>query len=685
MPDECPPPSRVVSPPMARSPGHPRTGIALEYLRAIGDVAQATVDREDPSEVFRRIAVDARTLVGAASSTIGTLEPDRTSLRIRAASGARAEMLQVGAAVPVEGTLASGVVRTGQPLVVGGAEDAPEPYRSVLVRFGLGPAMCMPLVTSGRVFGAMAVAHAPGHPPFRAADVALVEAFAHQAAIALEFARVRDELRRLAVLDERERIARELHDGAIQGLFGLGLDLQGLAARPEVAAFAPRLEAAVIQIDDVIQDLRRYIAGLRPGILSRPIEPASERAGELAGSHVVRNTPMLTSIAPSSPQRAHTSPRSGRGLEHRLRAIGDITQAILEGDDVDTVFARLAHSARSLVDAESALVGTLRGKDSNTLVLRAIEGPQAERFRPGDLFRVEDTVLAEAVQRGEPFVVADVEHASSGSFDRSRQLGIGAAIAVPLAVRGRVFGALALGWGAGRPAFPAADVRLVATFAAQAAIGLEYGRARDELHRLAVLSERERIARELHEGVIQTLFGAGMDLQALATAVEDQPTSRRLAQAVDGIDTVIRDLRNYVFGLRPGILADRQLDRALRDLASDFAQRTGITPSVDIDADVAARLGGAAASDVVQLAREALSNVARHAQAGACRLALHHQAGHAVLEVADDGRGMVAGEVPSTGQGLSNMQARAGALGGVLLLDHGLAGRGLALRVLVPL
>jgi signal transduction histidine kinase len=657
----------------------------LEYLRAIGDVAQATVDREDPGEVFRRIAVDARTLVGAASSTIATLEPDRTRLRIRAASGARAEMLQVEAVIPVEGTLARDVVSTGRPLVVGGAEQAPEPYRSVLVRFGLGPAMCMPLVTGGRVFGAMAVAHAPGHPPFRGADVALVEAFAHQAAIALEFARVREELRRLAVIDERERIARELHDGAIQGLFGLGLDLQGLAGRREVAPLAPRLEAAVVRIDDVIQDLRRYIAGLRPGILSQPIEPAAEQPGDSAGPHGVPATRLLTSVAPPPPARARAAPRGGRGLAHRLRVIGDITQAILEGGDVDAVFARIAHSARTLVAAESALVGTLRGEDWRTLVLRAVEGPQAERFRPGGFFRVEDTVLAEAVQRGEPFVVADVEHAGAGSFGRTRQLGIGAAIAVPLAIRGRVFGALAVGWSAGRPAVARADVRLVATFAAQAAIGLEYGRARDELRRLAVLSERERIARELHEGMIQTLFGVGMDLQALATAVADQPTSRRLVQAVDGIDTVIRDLRNYVFGLGPGILADRQLDRALRDLAHEFAQRTGVTPTVDIDPDVAARLGGAAASDVVQLAREALSNVARHAQADTCHLELRREAGTAILEVADDGCGMSPAEVPGTGQGLSNMRARAGALGGVLVLDHGLAGRGLALRVLVPL
>src|SRR5205807_122528 len=131
------------------------------------------------------------------------------------------------------------------------------------------------------VFGAMSVAHAPGSPRFSAAHVALVEAFASQAAIALEFTRVRDELRRLAVVDERERIARELHDGAIQVLFGLGLELQALATRRELATIAARVDAAVGRIDGVMQDLRNYIAGLRPGVFRNlDDEPTAAAAAE---------------------------------------------------------------------------------------------------------------------------------------------------------------------------------------------------------------------------------------------------------------------------------------------------------------------------------------------------------------------------------------------------------------------
>ena len=101
---------------------------------------------------------------------------------------------------------------------------------------------------------------------------------------------------------------------------------------------------------------------------------------------------------------------------------------------------------------------------------------------------------------------------------------------------------------------------------------------------------------------------------------------------------VIRDLRNYIFGLRPGILADRHLGQALEELAGELQERTGVLTVTQVDPQAAAELAGRAA-DVVQLAREALSNVSRHARATTCRVSLYHQGDSAVLEVDDDGRG----------------------------------------------
>src|SRR5205085_11445927 len=105
---------------------------------------------------------------------------------------------------------------------------------------------------------------------------------------------------------------------------------------------------------------------------------------------------------PTRPPQARAGPDTwGRNVfARRLRAVGELSRAIVDGIDVDAVFGRLAASARSLVDAGSAVVGTLRGPGPDTLVLRATDGAHAERFRPGELYPVDDTVLGEAVQAG---------------------------------------------------------------------------------------------------------------------------------------------------------------------------------------------------------------------------------------------------------------------------------------------
>jgi len=118
-----------------------------------------------------------------------------------------------------------------------------------------------------------------------------------------------------------------------------------------------------------------------------------------------------------------------------------------------------------------------------------------------------------------------------------------------------------------------------------------------------VFEERERIGKELHDGVIQSLFAVGMSLEGLASSSSDAEIARRLDAAVEDVDQVIRDLRNNILGLRPGILADRQLDQALKESTTEFGARS----VVEVDGDAASELTSRAGD--VQLGREALSNV----------------------------------------------------------------------------
>jgi signal transduction histidine kinase len=173
-----------------------------------------------------------------------------------------------------------------------------------------------------------------------------------------------------------------------------------------------------------------------------------------------------------------------------------------------------------------------------------------------------------------------------------------------------------------------------------------------------------------------------MGLQATATRVGDEVAERRLEGAVSEIDRVIRDLRNYIFGLRPGLLADRQLQEALVGLGEEFEEKSGVTTVVDVDNSVAAELASRA-GDVLQLAREALSNVGRHAKAATVRVSLQRYEGDALLEIDDDGKGFDVSATRTEGQGLRNLRERAAGIGGQVDIQS-TAGEGTTVRVRLP-
>jgi signal transduction histidine kinase len=261
-------------------------------------------------------------------------------------------------------------------------------------------------------------------------------------------------------------------------------------------------------------------------------------------------------------------------------------------------------------------------------------------------------------------------------------------LGAPVLALGSVFGNIYLTEKQGASEFSDEDEAAVVVLATQAGVAIENARLYDEARRAArerarleLLEERERIAKELHDGVIQSLFAVGMGLQATAASTSDSRISERIENAVEEVDRSIRDLRNYIFGLRPGILADRQLDQALRELGAQFQERSQVLTVVDIDPQIAAELASRAA-DIVQLVREALSNIGRHAEATTCRVSLRRIEQGAELEIDDDGRGFDA-SIPSPGMGLANVRDRVSALGGSIEVTS-VEGIGTTLRAQLP-
>jgi signal transduction histidine kinase len=368
-----------------------------------------------------------------------------------------------------------------------------------------------------------------------------------------------------------------------------------------------------------------------------------------------------------------------RQRERWLDAIRDITSEILAGSDADSLLDAIAEHARDLANADSATILTTSSASGQLVVVAAV-GAHAAQVH-GQLVPAAKSISGEVMESGQPLVTEDAS-AHRGAYQPIIRLGrVGPAIFVPLRVGGRATGSLMVANVTGGRHFDQGTVRLVETFADQASVAIEYVRAQVDVRRVGLMDERERIAKELHDGVIQSLFAVGMGLQGTALMTGSAEQAARIEGAVVELDKVIRDLRNYIFGLRPGILADRQLDQALRSLGDEVQARSGPKVVVDVDTDLAASLSGRS-HEIVQLAREALSNVVRHANAKNSAVRLVRAGRSALLAIEDDGSGFDAHR-ESDGSGLRNMRERAASLGGKMRVTSN-GGRGTRLRITFP-
>ncbi|HVD02052.1 MAG TPA: PAS domain S-box protein [Candidatus Dormibacteraeota bacterium] len=364
----------------------------------------------------------------------------------------------------------------------------------------------------------------------------------------------------------------------------------------------------------------------------------------------------------------------------RTEAMLEVSQMILQGHDTNEILGLIARRARELVGASLAMVN-IPAPGGDELVVQVADGYAEDRLR-GQRVPVDHSLDGEVLRSRESLVVKDVAADARSASDAVRPIGRGASIVVPLRVGGSVFGSLSVSNLKGERTFGSDDLTVVELIASQASVAMEYGRVRDQLSRLALVEDRERIGRELHDGVIQSLFAVGMNLETSAAIAGPGDLQDRLQRAVAELDRAIRDLRNYIFGLRPGILADRQLSQAIADLATDTADKSGIVTVVDVDPVVALGLSPRA-GDVVQLVRESLSNVARHSRAATCRVSLHREGDEAVLVIEDDGVGFNPSPA-GTGQGLANLRSRAERLSGTLSVEPA-EGQGTRVEVRLPL
>ena len=255
-------------------------------------------------------------------------------------------------------------------------------------------------------------------------------------------------------------------------------------------------------------------------------------------------------------------------------------------------------------------------------------------------------------------------------------------ITIPGASSGERGGVLTVSRSTGRPRFATTDLDMAADFAAQASVALRLATARADRQKLAMLEDRARIARDLHDNVIQRLFGAGLSLQALAGQA-DERLRGRIVEQVDALDAAIADIRTAIFAMTSQSDADQPtLRHRVIDLLGELAALFPDAPRLAFAGPVDLMVPPAVADDVVAVVREGLANVSRHAHAEHAWALVAVLDGRVVVEIEDDGRGI--GPDSTRSSGTANLAARAEAWGGTVELGPRLP-RGTVLRWSVPL
>jgi signal transduction histidine kinase len=341
-----------------------------------------------------------------------------------------------------------------------------------------------------------------------------------------------------------------------------------------------------------------------------------------------------------------------RQRERWSSALADVSSALLSGD-ADALPVVAEHVA-TLVEADLVAV-IIEGEAPQTLIVAAARGDDAKRIQES-VFPLEGSVVGRALVSGQPLQVDRPE--LEEVFDGEPVLG--PTVIVPLAAFGHSIGALSVSRRAGRSPFTATDLAMATEFGAQASVAVELARGRLDREQLERFADRSRIARDLHDHVIQRLFGAGLALQSVARRSPELHDS--LLEQVDAIDAAISEIRTVIFALAASShAADGSLRHRLLDIVSDAGSTASNPATISFSGPVDLLVRDELAEAVVAVVRESLANVARHAEAAHCEVEVVVNDDGLRVQVDDDGIGFTPGGRAS---GTANLAARAAELDG---------------------
>ena len=360
-----------------------------------------------------------------------------------------------------------------------------------------------------------------------------------------------------------------------------------------------------------------------------------------------------------------------------LSTLIEAAAGVIEETDLERVLRRLVSEARSATGARYAALGVIG--EHGVLSEFLYQGISEEQAKTIGNLPTGRGVLGTVIRRNQTILLDSIaEHPDTSGFPPNHPA-MSNFLGVPVAVGDEAFGNLYLTEKEG--GFTERDVVIVEALSRIAGAAVRTARLQDRLHRVAVVEDRQRIARELHDSVIQELFAVGLGLQGLSQLVQDPQAEATLMDAVDRLDRAVESLRGYVFQLQDTVQARPGLDERLQQLVA----RMGSAYPTDVLLDVGLAHTGNDLLDneIVKLVTELLSNALRHGSSDKIEVSLERAEETCVLRVTDDGIGFDPA-LPRTGMGLDNIHARVGRLGGRVTIISA-PGQGTRVEVTLPL
>ena len=350
-----------------------------------------------------------------------------------------------------------------------------------------------------------------------------------------------------------------------------------------------------------------------------------------------------------------------RRQQRWLRASSEVTRQLLSGARSDEMLGLITQQTLDMSGADLVVLA-VPTPDRQQLVIQHAAGAAAEDAL-GLVLPVGRSLSGRVMASGEPVAVADFRHDDRVAGAAREHLPLGPAILFPLGGPGDVRGVFTVGREPGGMPLSPQAIEMISTFAAQAAIGLELAEHRSDAERLAILQDRDRIARDLHDLVIQRLYATGMSLQGAVPLLTRPEAASRVSNAVDALDETIREIRSAIFSLQArGDSRPQGLRAQVLEVMDEMSAPLGFAPSLRLVGPLDETVPSNVGEHLLGALREALSNSARHAHSSRVDVTVLADT-ELALRVRDNGTGMGNSTRRS---GLANLAERATELGGKL-------------------